>query len=364
VLFLTDWLGNGGAERQSALLARHLPPGWECQFWSLDDGPYLHVLQETGIEVAVCKRRWKLDISPAFNLWRKVSSWRPSIIDAKGWMGALAAVPICRALRIPLINGSILQGRRPVHRSSVKGLALKLADGVIANSQAGLTAWGISPPKGVVIYNGFEKERLKLCLPGIDHKTNCFTVIMAARMAPVKDFRSFLQAARKMSELGIPAHFMAVGNGMMRSELIEAGKDLVNKGYLSFPEAGMEIIPFLNRANVGVLMTNQSIAAEGISNSIMEYMACGLPVICNNSGGNPEIVIDNETGFTISSGDVGQLVEKLIYLYNNPLISKKMGHAGYSRLRSTFTAEMMVENTVSYYKSVMNLPKFKRNGLN
>jgi glycosyltransferase involved in cell wall biosynthesis len=244
----------------------------------------------------------------------------------------------------------------------VVGLTLKLADGVIANSQAGLTAHGISPLKGVVIYNGFDMERLKLCAKDVDHSTECFTVIMAARMTPQKDFRTFIQAAYEMNKLGMRAHFMVVGNGILRPELIKVGEDLVKKGYLSFPEAGMEIIPFLNRANVGVLMTNQLIHAEGISNTIMEYMACGLPVICNISGGNQEIVIENETGFLISSGDVQQLVEKLTFLYNNPIVSKKMGQAGYNRLISTFSGEKMVENMVTYYKSIMNLHKNK-NGL-
>jgi glycosyltransferase involved in cell wall biosynthesis len=363
ILIICDSLNNGGAERQMVLLSRGLPIGWERRVWSLDGGPYLQVLQEAGIEVDVSKRKWRMDVSPALDIWRKVYYWRPDIIHAWGWMSALAAVPICRALRIPLVNGSIRSGGRPVRRSSAEMLTLKLAGGVIANSQAGLTAREISPLKGVVIYNGFDMERLKLCTQNVEPSTDCFTAIMAGRMNPQKDFRSFIQAAHEMSKLGMRAHFMAVGNGIMKPELIKEGEDLINKGYLSFPEAGMEIIPFLNRANVGVLMTNQLIHTEGISNAIMEYMACGLPVICNNSGGNHEIVIENETGFIISFGDVQQLVEKLIFLYENPVISKKMGQAGHNRLLYKFTGEKMVENMVSYYQSIINLRKNKKNGL-
>jgi len=362
ILFITDSLSNGGAERQLALLVKYIPDGWDKQVWSLSDGPYKSVIENTNVRLDVCKRSWQFDITPAFNLWRIMKEWSPDIVHAMGWMSAMAAVPVCRAMQIPLVNASIRGGRLPPRRASVDSLSLKLSDGVIANSQAGLSAHGISPDKGMVIYNGFDPVRFKLCNKDADHSTDCFTVIMVGRMTSQKDFMSFIQAALEMSKRDIPAHFIMMGDGDMRPELMRAGEDLVNKGYLSFPEPVPEVIPFLNCANVGVLMTNPSYAAEGISNAIMEYMACGLPVICNNLGGNHEIVIDNETGFSIPSCDVQQLVEKLIYLYQNPIISKKMGQAGYNRILSTFSCEKMVENTVSYYNSIMNLHKSKKNG--
>ena len=46
----------------------------------------------------------------------------------------------------------------------------------------------------------------------------------------------------------------------------------------------------------------------------MEYMACGLPVICSDSGGNRELVIDGENGFVIPSENVDSFVEKLVFL--------------------------------------------------
>jgi glycosyltransferase involved in cell wall biosynthesis len=355
ILFVTDSLSNGGAERQLALLVKYLPDGWDRRIWSLSEGPFRNVIENSNIRLDVCKRSWQFDITPAFNLWRITREWSPDIIHAWGWMSALAAVPICKAMRIPLVNGSIRGGRLPPRRSSADTLSLKLSDGVIANSQAGLTAHGISPDKGVVIYNGFDMERLKLAEQDVDQSTDRFTVIMVGRMTLQKDFISFIQAAYEMNKMGVPAHFMIVGDGSMRPELIKIGKELVNKGYLSFPEVDMEVIPYLKCANVGVLMTNPEYAAEGISNAIMEYMACGLPVICNNLGGNREIVIENETGFIIPSFDVEQLVEKIIYLYKNPILSKKMGKAGYVRLLSNFSTEKMVENMVSYYKNILRM---------
>jgi glycosyltransferase involved in cell wall biosynthesis len=354
ILFISDTQGNGGAERQLTLLVKSLPPEWECCVWGLDDGPYLRVLQEAGVEVGVGKRKWKKDVSPALDLWRKVNSWRPDIVHALGWMSALAAVPICRALRIPLVNGSLRTGRRPVRRSLPQMLALKFANRVIANSQAGLDAWGISRPKGVVINNGFDPERLLLCKPIKRLDSGGFTVVMAGRMVPERDFKTFIRAAGRMSESGLNAHFMALGNGNQRSEIIKLAGDLIRKGYISFPEAGMEIIPFLNRANVGVLMSNANLAAEGISNVIMEYMACGLPVICSNSGGNRELVQDGVTGYVIPPADADVLIEKLVEIYDNPIHAATMGLAGRKRIEQEFTASKMVQQTVKVYQEVLH----------
>ena len=116
----------------------------------------------------------------------------------------------------------------------------------------------------------------------------------------------------------------------------------------------MEIIPFLNRAKVGVLMSNANLAAEGISNVIMEYMACGLPVICSNSGGNRELVQDGVTGYVILPGDADVLIEKLVEIYDNPIHAATMGLAGRKRIEQDFTVEKMMQQTVIVYKEVLH----------
>ncbi len=190
-------------------------------------------------------------------------------------------------------------------KSREVGLTLKLSNGVIANSQAGLDAWNLRPPRGKVIHNGFDLERLKLFKP--DKEKPKFTVIMVGRMVPEKDYPTFFLAAREvLKECEKPVHFMAIGVGVVRERWITENQDLIDSGVLEFPDAGLEVIPYLNAAAVGVLMSN-AFVQEGISNAIMEYMACELPVVCSDSGGNRELVLDNVTGFIISPQDVSRL---------------------------------------------------------
>jgi glycosyltransferase involved in cell wall biosynthesis len=130
-------------------------------------------------------------------------------------------------------------------------------------------------------------------------------------------------------------------------------QDLVDSGIVQFPEPRLEVIDLLAQSDVGVLMTNPLIWAEGISNSIMEYMACGLPVVCADSGGNREIVLDGQTGFIIPPRDARALADRLIFLYEHPEQAAQMGAAGKHRILTCFSVEKMIEQTLAIYREVL-----------
>jgi glycosyltransferase involved in cell wall biosynthesis len=348
ILFITDSLENGGLERQLALLVKYLPQGWEGRVWSMSDGPFRNVIENLNVRLDICMRTWQYDITPAFSLWRIIYEWCPDIVHAWGWMSCLAAAPICRAVKIPLIDGTIRMGMKSLRRKWPHWLGLKLADGVIANSRAGLHAWHISESKGKVIYNGFDPKRLEL-IGASNNKNKKFTVVMVGRMVKEKDFSSYINAARFISKNDKNWCFLAIGSGMDRPNLIENAQDLVESDIIRFPKPVYEVLPHLISADVGVLLSTPLICAEGCSNAIMEYMACKLPVICTQGGGNQEIVINGQTGFMIPAGDADSLVEKLRYLKNNRETALKMGEAGHKLFLDLFSVQRMVEETLSFY---------------
>jgi glycosyltransferase involved in cell wall biosynthesis len=102
-------------------------------------------------------------------------------------------------------------------------------------------------------------------------------------------------------------------------------------------------------------MTNPAHGAEGVSNAIMEYMACGLPVVCSESGGNRELVLDPQTGFVIPPADPGAHASRLVYLRDDSAAARKMGMAGRERLCSAFSVESMVGETLKVYAEAMHL---------
>jgi len=372
ILYVTDTLGTGGAERQLALLVKYLSPEWERRVWSFGNGPFADAMRKSGVLVDVKERRKRYDILPIFDLWKLMIRWRPAIVHSWGWVSSIAVAPLCRILRIPWIDGSIRIGGTPVKPKGelslggapggLKGyprLSVSLADRVITNSMAGLIACNIPQTKGVVIYNGFDPERLAL-IERIETSSGPFSAVMVGRMDHFKDFESFIQAARTVCENnGTDSwHFQALGKGHLRANLLERAADLIKMGMMDFPDAGLEVLPFVRRADVGVLMTRPP-NQEGCSNAIMEYMACGLPVVCSDSGGNRELVVEGVTGFIIAPHDVNALVEKLRWLKTHLQEAQAMGSAGRQRFLNEYTVDKMVGRTTSIYTELLS--QYKRN---
>jgi glycosyltransferase involved in cell wall biosynthesis len=268
-------------------------------------------------------------------------------------MPALAAGPFCHTLGIACIDGMIQSGALEPNFTRLKRLGMASATLVVANTQAGLDAWGIDPNKGRVVYNGFDWARLE---SPPDHTTvdrDVFSVVMAARMVPVKDFRVVIRAARLLSGDAEGWRFILVGDGPERKRLIREASDLVSSGVVVFPRPGMEVLSLVRASDAGVLMTNPRLAFEGLSNSIMEYMALGLPVVCGNGGGNPELVMDGVTGFIIPPADADALAARLADLRADRARCTAMGNAGRERVLKEFSVETMVNNMLRVYDEAL-----------
>ena len=121
-----------------------------------------------------------------------------------------------------------------------------------------------------------------------------------------------------------------------------------------FPEPGLEVLELVRDADVGVLMTNPALACEGLSNSIMEYMALGLPVVCGDGGGNRELVEDGITGFVIPPADPAPLVERLTYLHDHEEVRRAMGAAGRARISRDFSVDTMIRRMLDVYAEAID----------
>jgi glycosyltransferase involved in cell wall biosynthesis len=360
ILHVIDSLGMGGKERQLSLLLNNLPPFWVTRTVALGGGPFESVLRGQSNVVNVFNRKYRHDLVPVFNLWRIIWDYKPDIIHAWGGISSAVCIPICKFLKIKMID-SIRSTKRknPPLKSRLRYLRSRivqdLADKVIGNSQAGLNSYKISPLKGKIIYNAIDPSRFDaFAFQCKDKVRNQVTVIMAARMSPQKDFNTFIKAARIISKNHQTGwRFIALGSGELRKDLIKYAEDLISKGVLEFPEPTLEIIPYLLGSDIGVLMTNVRLLEEGFSNTITEYMACGLPVVCSDSGGNRELVKQNETGYMIPAFSIDDLVDKLLFLRNHPLLAKRMGTIGRERVNHMCSVKRMIEEYETVYKELL-----------
>jgi glycosyltransferase involved in cell wall biosynthesis len=115
-----------------------------------------------------------------------------------------------------------------------------------------------------------------------------------------------------------------------------------------------DIEAILQIVDVGLLIT----PCEGISNSIMEYMASAKPVIASREGGTKELVIDGETGFLVDQKRCDQIIEKMELLMANLQLSKTMGQNGQQRIREHFDLAKMTDSFKMLYNKLTK-PKKK-----
>ena len=354
VLLCIDALGVGGKERQAVELIKGLTrhPELEPHVICLAaDDFYLDQLTGATISVAFATRRMRWDIGLFHRLYRLIRRHRPHVIHTNGLISSFYTLPLARLMGIPLINGSI---RNAFHRGNsrwrVERLLAKMSDYRVANSFAGLRSRGFSPSgaRNVVIYNGFDFGRVESFttneIPRRDPGDGRLKHVgMVAEFNRFKDYPTFIEMARQLSTKRSDVRFLAVGSG----PTLPAGKErAAGVDAITFLGEQKNVEPIVATFDIGVLAT----FTEGISNSIMEYMAFGKPVVVTDGGGTRELVVDGETGFLVPPKQPAALAAKIEYLLDRPDIARRMGAAGEARLRRRFSTDTMVDETIKLYE--------------
>jgi len=352
IFIVVDGLAPGGAERQCLLLAQNLKKNWNPFLIAINDGILAKKYESFDIPVFFIPRIIQTDfITPTIKLYRLVRKYKPAVLHSWGWMSAYASAIVSTFTGIPQINGMVRSANIPMGTKKFVQSAVKLGKFSVANSKAGLLAWKVPKSKGTVIYNGFDWGRINT-----QQKIDCkpLKVIMTAAMAPRKDWKSFISVVELVIKQENSVFFSGFGAGTDRAKILNWASDFLKQKKLFLPGRIDDPITECLNSDIGILLSSD-IHGEGISNSIMEYMACELPVICTNSGGNPELVEDGVTGFLVSqNNNPDEIVEKIIWLKNNPNKAKQMGITGRKRISSEFSTKKMVQNYEILYDRALN----------
>jgi glycosyltransferase involved in cell wall biosynthesis len=222
-------------------------------------------------------------------------------------------------------------------------IIIPFANVVVSNSRAGLQAYKVKRKKDVfVVYNGFDFERIEAKQNGglasffESSCPECTVVGMVARFDNAKDYPTIIKAICSLLEKERKIKFIAVGDG----RTLEQCKKMVPskfQGYFYFAGKRDNVDAVIPLFDIGVLST----FTEGISNSIMEYMAFRKPVIVTDCPGNREIVIEKVTGLFAKSRDIQDWVDKLSFLIENRDTQLLYGMNGFARLQDHFHLEKM-----------------------
>lgn len=358
VLMITDNLKGGGAERRliecmKGLISR----GVEIHLISLNTENAYPDIDNLNIRIHRIKRFIKKDPLVVFRIWSLCRDFRPQIIHTWGSMSSVYAVPVCLLMRIKLVNAMITNAicKKYSWRWRRARLTFPFSDIILSNSKAGLEAYGAPREKSAVIYNGFNFTRASSLLPRqeiLDRfaMKSGFVVGMVGFIDYRKDHYTLVKSARKINAMKRDVTFLCVGDGILLNELRTLAADLPN---FIFTGRQSDVESIIQTFDIGVLTTNTNRHYEGISNSILEYMAMGVPVIATAGGGTNEIILEGETGFIIPNGSEEKLTEKIIYLMDHPEIRKQCGEKSADRIREFFSYENMIKKTYEVYQCAL-----------
>lgn len=352
VLMLADNLVKGGKERRLVELLRYFDNiSVKITLIILREKvEYPEVYDFKNTELIIVKRNIKQDPSVFFKLFGICRKIKPDIIHSWGSMPSIYALPSVIFLRIPLINAMIADAKC----SSQERFRLKVTKPfskiILSNSRAGLKAYGVNDSIGLVIYNGFNFDRLVNINNSVYKKSTKYSIGMVAAFYSRKDYQTYLSVANEITKLRDDVTFYAVGDGEQKEKytlLYAENKRIVFTGNINNVESLIEIL------DIGVLLSNSNEHLEGISNSILEIMAFGRPVIASKGGGTDEIIDDRQNGFLIDAFSNDQLKDRIWFLLENESTRLKMGEKAKMDIREKFSIDQMCKKTFQLYEKTL-----------
>ncbi len=366
VFMVIDALGKGGKERRMLELIKGLVYDSEYQIMlvSLTDIIEYDIVYKLPIEFEVIKRRSRKDPRVVLKLYRIIKEFNPDIIHSWGSMASIFLLPAVWLTKKIFLNGIIADA--PKNMGLFDGLYFRtkisnaFADRIISNSKAGIKAYKSPDYKTTCIYNGIDINRFSN-LPPVqtmkaiffpDASKEMFIAGMVAAFEERKDYDTLVRAALTLVKQNRSINFLLVGNGADFNR-IKAAVPIDLQHRIVFAGKRSDVEAIINIFDVGILLTNSTIHGEGISNSILEYMALGKPVIATRGGGTDEAILDNETGYLIDNGRDDQLVNKIMLLMESGELRAGLGRRGRQLIGEQFNLAKMTNQYIQVYKSLL-----------
>jgi glycosyltransferase involved in cell wall biosynthesis len=364
VLLLTRSLGLGGTERQLAEIAKALDraafqPHVGC-FHA--EGFRAEELRAAGAPVARFPVTSFVGPSAIRGLWamgRYVREHRIRLVHTFDVPLNLFGAPAARLLRVPRVVSSQRAHRAltPGIRRHLLRLTDRMVDGIVVNSEAVrrelIEADRVPPGLIHLCYNGidaafFEAHRRPIAGP------IAIGVICALR--PEKSVETLLEAFASLDVPRTAARLRIIGSGPSLLSLKRLARKLNLDDRCTFEPAAKNVPVALAGIDIFVLPS----LSESLSNSLMEAMASGCCVVASKTGGNPELVTDQQTGLLFPPGESGALAACLELLLHNSALRTRLAAAGAERMRAEFTVERAARRMAEIYGEVLGAPRSAR----
>ncbi|NOX53304.1 MAG: glycosyltransferase [Planctomycetes bacterium] len=203
-----------------------------------------------------------------------------------------------------------------------------------------------SARKIITIHNGIDLERFAFRGPQCHN-----TAISVARLSPEKDVSTLLRAVAEVVPHVPDFQLRIVGSGAEETRLRRLADELGIVRHVQFLGERWDVPELLARSGLFV----SSSRTEGISLTLLEAMAVGLPVVATRVGGNPEIIVDGQTGRLVPSQDPTALAKAVVDLCRHPERWPQMGQRGRRRVEQLFDIRKAVQRYQDLYCQVLEV---------
>ncbi len=357
IFLMTNNFETGGSERQFTLVARALRQGaYRINLGCLNRrGRFLGDMGEVaefdlgGSFCTLQAQRARLRLS------RHLRAQQIAIAHSFDFYSNLMLIPTARLSGIPVVIGSQRQlgDLLTPLQFGIQAAGFRMCDRVVCNSHAAsrrLILDGLDERKIVIIPNGISDEAFAKTPPALPRVPGLVRIGVIARMNnPVKNFEAILDAAAKLAPKYSMLEFLLVGDGPLRSTLERTVETRGLKNRIKLLGERKDIPAFLAAIDICVHPSS----SESLSNSILESMAAGKPVVAFRVGGNPELIRDGETGLLAPRDNEDRFVGALEYLINQPSAREEFGQRARAVAREKYSIKHICDQFEGLYTDLL-----------
>jgi len=363
ILQIIPTLDQSGAEKQFAQLAVNLPKNqYEVHPIILTrSGPYESLLRAADLPVTVLHKRLKFDPFALWKLGQQIRRQKPDIIHS--WLFAANAYTRLLAGQTPkpkvIVSERCVDSWKQSWQLWLDRRQFARTTWLVGNSQSVVDFYigqGMSAEKTSVIPNGIAIPQTALSQQQRDEKLAEFDIPAGARVvgcvgriARQKRLQDLIWAMQLLRQLTDNVFLLVIGEGPQRDQLLQFAREMTCDHVTRFVGHRSDAVELISLLDVFWIASD----FEGMSNSLMEAMAAGVPVVASDIPPNRELVIDGETGFFVKVGDSAGFAQFTDRILADGRLQQRLGDAGQARMREQFSIENMVERYGALYQQVL-----------
>jgi sugar transferase (PEP-CTERM/EpsH1 system associated) len=371
IVHVIHHLGVGGLENGLVNLINHIPPERYRHAIVCLKGysEFRQRIDRKDVEIVALNKREGHDFGLYLNLFRTLRRLKPDIVHTRN-LGTMEGQVIAALAGAPTrIHGEHGRDIFDLYGKNRKYNLLRKAISPFVNHfiavSRDLESWlartvGASPSRIDQIYNGVDTLRFRPLGskrfsggPEGFFTERSFVIGSVGRMAEVKSYPSLVQAFLMLLQKEPSARerlrLLIVGDGSTRHHCMEMLREADAQALAWLPGERSDIPEMMQAMDLFVLPS----LGEGISNTILEAMSTGLPVIATQVGGNVELIREGLTGLLIPPAEPAAISDAILRYYKNPDLLIRHGRAARCHIESNFSMEAMTASYLRVYDKAL-----------